>query len=547
MRMSLTARAAVTGVVLTGLLLAACGSDKKATNTTAGAASSTPATATAGPETTAGSATTTSGAASSTPAKPAASTPAATTPGTGTAGAGLVGENENLAIPADPDPSNPDGYGQDDANPKLYHGAGGFTLDTSECPDDWNATQGIKDGTIHLWTALPLSGPIASVGIYGDGMKSYFEYLNANGGINGMNVQLDLNDNAYDPGRTKTIADEVIANGTYFAGVGINGTPHNLAIWDELNDECMPTMLTGSGAAQWGDVKGHPWTGPGETFAYVAESRVQAEWLKTMLPNGGKVATITINNDFGNQYLTGLKEGLKGSNIEIVDTEYHDPTATNLDNQFTSVAATNADALVLESSGTFCTQALAAVEKSSWKPIFVLPTACGATSIFQPLIDQGLTGNGAYLVQSATQVNDPTVADTPFAKAYYQFLPTIGMDPKTTTYAGGWQFAWAATEVLKLASTYKGGLNRANIMLAQRAMDQPLPLLLPGLQYKTFGTTDEYLFEGGQVAKYNVSDPKAIGKFEPVGDLINFEGQLGTYDNFADALNSAATTTTSTG
>jgi len=84
-------------------------------------------------------------------------------------------------------------------------------------------------------------------------------------------------------------------------------------------------------------------------------------------------------------------------------------------------------------------------------------------------------------------------------------------------------------------------------MLAHRAMDQPLPLLLPGLQYKTFGTTDEYLFEGGQVAKYNVSDPKAIGTFEPVGDLINFEGQLGTYDNFADALNSAATTTTSTG
>src|SRR6185312_15220144 len=99
-----------------------------------------------------------------------------------------------------------------------------------------------------------------------------------------------------------------------------------------------------------------------------------------------------------------------------------------------------ADALVLESSGTFCTQALAAVEKSTtWKPIFILPTACGATSIFQPLIDQGLTGNGAYLVQSTVQVNDPSVADTPFVKAYHSFLPTVGLDPKTTTYAGGWQ------------------------------------------------------------------------------------------------------------
>ncbi|MFT3855213.1 MAG: ABC transporter substrate-binding protein [Ilumatobacteraceae bacterium] len=542
-RTRLTARAAIAGVALTGMLLAACGSDDKATTTTAG---SSPTTAAA--ITTAGSATTggteTSG--SSGAATTTATTTAATPGSGGTAGGsgGSVGTNQNLAIPADPDPSNPNGYGQDPDNPNLYHGAGGFTIDTSKCPDDWDLTQGIKDGTIHLWTALPLSGPIASVGIYGQGMTSYFDYLNANGGVDGLKLQLDLNDNQYDPNQTKTVADEAIGNGGYFASLGINGTPHNLAIWDMLNDECMPMMLTGSGAAEWGDVENHPWTGPGETFAYVAESRVQAEWLKTMLPDGGKVATITINNDFGKQYLTGLKEGLKGSNIEVAATEFHEPTATNLDNQFTTLAASKADALVLESSGTFCTQAAAAVEKSNWKPIFLLPTACGASSIFQPLIDQGLTGNGAYLVQSTVQVSDPSVADAPFVKAYYDFLPTVGLDPNTTTYAGGWQFGWAATEILKLAATYNGGLNRANVALAMRAIDQPLPLLLAGLQYKAFGTTDEYLFEGGQVAQYKVTDPKAIGTFQPVGDLIAFEGQLGTYQNFAAALTAGASTTT---
>ncbi len=507
------------------VLLAACGSDNKASTTTAASAASTPTTAAAAATTAKASTTSAAGAGS---AAGSATTSGGSTPVTGSAPASSNAVNPNLAIPADE--TNPNGYGQDDKNKNLYHGAGGFTIDTSDCPSDWNATQGIKDGTIKLFTALPLSGPIASVGIYGQGMKSYFDYLNANGGINGMKVELDLNDNQYLPDLTKTIADQAVADGTYFGSVGINGTPQNLAIWDSLNDECMPMILTGSGAAQWGDVQGHPWTGPGETFAYVAESRVQAEWLKTMLPKGGKVATITINNDFGKQYLAGLQEGLKGSNITIVDTEYHEPAAANLDNEFTTVRATNADALVLESSGTFCTQALAALEKSDWKPIFLLPTACGATSIMQPLIDQGLTGNGAYLVQSTTAANDPSVADTPFIKAYNEFLPTVNLDPKSTAYAGGWQFAWAATEVLKIASTYKGGLNRANVMLAHRAMDQPLPLLLPGLSYKTFGDTDQYLFEGGQVAQYVVTDPKATGTFKPVGDLINFEGQLGTYD-----------------
>ncbi|MEO5898642.1 MAG: ABC transporter substrate-binding protein, partial [Ilumatobacteraceae bacterium] len=461
-----------------------------------------------------------------------------TTPGptgsTGSTGGGAGATNPNLAIPVDE--TNPNGYGQDDTNKNLYKGAGGFTLDTSNCPSDWNATQGITDDTIRLFTALPLSGPIASVGIYGQGMTSYFDYLNANGGINGMKVKLDLNDNQYKPDLTKTIADQALADGKYFGSMSINGTPHNLAIWDSLNEECLPMLLTGSGAAEWGDVQGHPWTTPGATFAYVAESRVQAEWLKTQLPNGGKVATITINNDFGKQYLTGLKEGLKGSNITIVDSEMHDPAAPNLDNEFTTVSATKADALVLESSGTFCTQALASLERSNWRPIFLLPTACGATSIFQPLIDQGLTGKGAYLVQTTTQVNDPSVADTPFVKAYNEFLPTVGLDPKVSTYSGGWQFAWAATEILKIASSYKGGLNRANVILASRAMDQPLPLLLSGLEYKTLGDTDEYLFEGGQVAQYEITDPKTPGTFKPVGDLINFEGQLGTYDNFATAI-----------
>jgi branched-chain amino acid transport system substrate-binding protein len=528
-------RVGMTGAVVTCLLLAACGSDKKSTSTTAA-----PATTAAGDTTTAAAATTVAG---STPGTAAGTTPgsaAGTTGSTGsgatssTAAGGAGAANPNLAIPADE--TNPNGYGQDDSNKDLYKGAGGFTIDTSQCPSDWNAKQGITDNTIHLFTALPLSGPIASVGIYGQGMKSYFDYLNANGGINGTKVELDLNDNQYQPDLTKTIADQAVSSGKYFGSLGINGTPHNLAIWDNLNEECMPMLLTGSGAAQWGDVKGHPWTGPGQTFAYVAESRVQAEWLKTKLPNGGKVATITINNDFGKQYLTGLKEGLKGSNITVVDSEMHDPAAPNLDNEFTTVSATKADALVLESSGSFCTQTLADLERSNWKPIFLLPTACGATSIFQPLIDQGLSGNGAYLVQSATQVNDPSVADTPFVKAYNEFLPTDKLDPKVTTYAGGWQFAWAATEILKKATSYKGGLNRANVALAMRDMDQPLPLLLSGLSYKSSGTTDEYLYEGGQVAQYNVTDPKTPGTFKPVGDLINFEGQLGTYDNFAQAI-----------
>lgn len=46
------------------------------------------------------------------------------------------------------------------------------------------------------------------------------------------------------------------------------------------------------------------------------------------------------------------------------------------------------------------------------------------------------------------------------------------------------------------------------------------------------GMKDAYLVEGGRVAKYTVTDPKALGSFVKVSDVINKEGALGTYEKF---------------
>src|SRR5207253_2559719 len=81
---------------------------------------------------------------------------------------------------------------------------------------------------------------------------------------------------------------------------------------------------------------------------------------------------------------------------------------------------------------------------------------------------------------------------------------------------------------LQEANSYKGGLNRANIMVAARSIDQTNPLYINGLTTKMNGTKDAYLSEGGRMVKYTVTDPKQFGTFQPAGDLINLEGQLGT-------------------
>jgi hypothetical protein len=87
------------------------------------------------------------------------------------------------------------------------------------------------------------------------------------------------------------------------------------------------------------------------------------------------------------------------------------------------MAATNADVVLIETSGVFCTQAMAELEKSAWDPIVIMSGTCASLSqFFQPLIDQGLTGAGTHIIQYVKDVNDVAFADDGFVKLFLVLL-----------------------------------------------------------------------------------------------------------------------------
>ena len=428
-----------------------------------------------------------------------------------------------------------------------YVGTAGFTLDPKDCPADWNPNQGITASDINLFISLPTSGPLAGFGLLADGAKSYFKYINDNGGIDGRAINLDVKDDGYQPDQTKTNVDEALGANKYAALFGVLGTPNNLAVWDETNDECMPQLLNGTGAAQWGDVQGHPWT-TGMQLDYFTEASLWAKWLATEHPELKTVAEITYNNDFGQSYHNGFAYAIKGTDLKVVDQQTHEATAANLDNQFTTLATSGAQVLLLETTGAFCTQAMADIEKqTAWHPLVIMSGTCGSVNqFFQPLVDEGLTGKDTYLIQTFKDVNDPANQNDPFIQLYQQTLIAQGLDPKETTYSTGWIFAWYMVDILKKAATFEGGLDRGNIMLAARDIHENNPLLIEGLTSITNGTQDAYLTEGGQMVKYSVTDPKTVGTFVKAGDLIDLEGKLGTYKTVENAAASAPSTPSST-
>ncbi len=509
------------------IILAACGSDKKTTSTTgapvtAAAATTSPATTT--PPTT-GAATTAAGTAA---AGTAAATTTASTVGSGAATTTV----------------SPSQIGLIDG---IYKGTAGFTLDPKKCPADWNPHQGITDTDINLFISLATSGPLAGFGLIADGMKSYYKYINDNGGIGGRKINLDVKDDGYQPTQTKSNADEAIGSNKYAAFDAVLGTPNNLAIWDETNQECMPELFNATGSPAWGDVEGHPWTiGPG--LDYFTEAQLWERWLAKEHPELKTVAEVTYNNDFGKIYHDGFAFATKGTDIKVVDQELHDAASPNLDNQFTTLASSGAQVLLIETTGVFCTQAMANIEKqTSWHPLVIMSATCASLNqFFKPLINEGLTGKGTYIVQSFKDVNDPANANDPFIQLYQKTLTAQGLDPKVTTYATGWIYAWFTVESLKNGATYVGGLDRGNMMLGARNIHATMPLVINGLTTITNGAKDAYVVEGGQMTQYTVTDPKEIGKLVQAGDLINLEGQLGTYKTIQDAAKSIPTGSTTT-
>jgi branched-chain amino acid transport system substrate-binding protein len=502
--MRITRRSAALAIGITAAVaLAACGSDDESSSTTAASA-----TTAGGSAATAASATT-----------PGATT-AASTPGSA--------PSEQLGLI--------DG---------VYKGTSGFEIDPADCPADWNRTQGITDTDINLYVSLPTSGPLAGFGLIADGMRAYFNKINEEGGIEGRKIHLDSQDDGYAPDKTKTNVDEALGSGKYAALDAVLGTPNNLAVWDSTNDECMPQLFNATGAAQWGDVENHPWT-TGLQLDYFTEAGLWAKWLQSEHPELTKVAEITFNSDFGQSYHKGFAFATKGTNIEVVDQETHEPTAPNLDNQFTTLAASGAEVLLIETSGSFCTQAMANVQKqTSWHPLVIMSLTCGSLNqFFKPLIDQGLTGEDTYLLRTGKDVNDAALQTDPAVVDYKTTLTAQGLDPNLTTYASGWYGAWYMVDVLKNAATYEGGLDRGNIILAARNIHATMPLTIDGLTTITDGMKDAYLTEGGQMVQYKVTDPKALGTFQSAGDVINLEGQLGTYQTVLDASAAATTTTT---
>lgn len=403
----------------------------------------------------------------------------------------------------------------------VFQIAEGVSIDTNDCPSDWSNTTGLED-EIKLGMSLPQSGALAAFGAIGDGMQAYFDYINENDPIDGKEIELVLADDAYDPARTQTNVEDIIETDAVGAFTYIIGTANNGQVRPLLDEECVPQLFNSTGFPAWGDPGNFPWT-IGGLLAYSTEADIWCQHTVAELGEGATVAGLFMNNDFGASYQQTV-EACEG--IDLVESITHEATAADISNELTTVAASDADAFFLGSTGAFCPQAMAGVASSPWEPLFLISNTCNSIGSFFAPVDPA--GAGVRLANTNKDIGDVSGDDEAIALGR-QILEDAGLDPDVGSNGTGIIFGETMEEVLRNAAAMPGGLTRTNIMTATYNLDFDHPFLLDGIRMETSGTNDSYAIEGAYIQEYVAPEEGGVGSYSTVSDLISVEGETGTF------------------
>src|SRR5258708_6309505 len=165
---------------------------------------------------------------------------------------------------------------------------------------------GASDSEIKIGNIMPYSGPASAYGTIGRSEAAYFKMINDQGGINGRKINFITLDDGYSPPKAVEQVRKLVEQEEVLLVFQPLGTPSNSAIHQYMNAKKVPQLFVATGATKWGDPEHFPWT-MGWQPSYQTEARIYAKYVLANKPDA-KIGILYQNDDFGKDYLTGIKD-----------------------------------------------------------------------------------------------------------------------------------------------------------------------------------------------------------------------------------------------
>ncbi|MCC8977632.1 ABC transporter substrate-binding protein [Bradyrhizobium acaciae] len=342
---------------------------------------------------------------------------------------------------------------------------------------------GATDTEIKIGNIMPYSGPASAYGIIGRTEAAYFKKINDAGGINGRKINFISYDDAYSPPKAVEQARKLVESDEVLLIFNSLGTPSNSAIQKYMNSKKVPQLFVATGATKWNDPKDFPWT-MGWQPNYQSETQIYAKYILKNMPNA-KIAVLYQNDDYGKDYLKGLKDGLgqKAASM-IVAEESFETSQPTIDSNIVKLKASNADVFIDIATPKFAAQAIKKVAEIGWKPThFLNNVSASVGSVIKPAGFENAQDiiSAAYLKDASDKQWD----NDPGMKEFYAFMAKDF--PEGDKLDGGTVVGFGVAQTLVQVLKQCGdNLTRENIMKQAASLhDFRTEVLLPGVKINT--------------------------------------------------------------
>jgi branched-chain amino acid transport system substrate-binding protein len=345
---------------------------------------------------------------------------------------------------------------------------------------------GASDTEIKIGNIMPYSGPASAYGVIGKTEAAYFNKINAEGGINGRKINFISYDDGYSPPKAVEQARKLVESDEVLVVFNPLGTPSNTAIEKYMNSKKVPQLFVATGATKWNEPKEFPWT-MGWQPSYQSEARIYAKYLLKEKPDA-KIGVFYQNDDFGKDYLKGLKDGLgaKAASM-IIAEEGYETTEPSIDNHIVKLKASGADVFISVTTPKFAAQAIKKLAEMNWTPLHIVSNV--SSSVGGVIKPSGFeNAQGILSANYAKDASDPQWNNDAGMKHFVEFLAKYAPDANKLdgSVVYGYGAAQTMVQVLKQCGD---DLTRENVMKQAASLKNFAPdMLLPGITINTSAT-----------------------------------------------------------
>ncbi|MDB5820983.1 MAG: branched-chain amino acid transporter substrate-binding protein [Rhizobacter sp.] len=360
--------------------------------------------------------------------------------------------------------------------------------------------EGISTNEIVLGSSQPLSGTLAYMGkAVDEGMRTYFEMVNSQGGVNGRKIKLITYDDELKPAKSVANAKLLVERDNVMALVGNVGHATNMSAYEYTSPKKVPTI----GALSISDLTSNP----GRDLLYVLPSPQSTETAAyidyaTDTLKAKRIAMLYQNDGWGKPAFEIASKQLEKHGLKLVEAQAFERFATDITSQVYKLKESNPDAVIVYALGQEAVLFFRGADKLGWKP-----TVFGAGGLNDPKFVELLGKSDAKLFVASYY--DPIDGDNPAIKDFTtRFAKDFPQSKLSSTSLMGYSAAAVAVEAIKRAGPE---LDRAKVVAALDGMKDFDQKIGPKITFQPL-SAGPYARRGQTgVAMMELKDGKFIG------------------------------------